>query len=53
MGGTTVNLKKALLTSSATALLPYDLEPTLHEELITMQPLLSLINLAQAGGKTQ
>ena len=52
MGGTTVNLKKALLTSSATALLPYDLEPTLHEELIAMQPLLQLINLDQASAKT-
>ena len=50
--GTLTNLKKALLTSSQTALIPYDLEAALNEELIRLQPLLELMAVETAGGKT-
>lgn len=46
-------LKKALLTSTTgSALIPYDLDPILHEELLKLQPLADLMNIAQANGKT-
>lgn len=52
--GTTINLKKAILqtTSDGQYLLPYDLEPVLHEELLRLQPLLELLPFGQAGSKT-
>ena len=31
-------LQRALLTTAQTALLPYDLDPILHEELLNLQP---------------
>lgn len=46
-------LKKALLTSTTgAALIPYDLDPVLHEELLKLQPLAMIMNVAQANGKT-
>lgn len=47
-----IELQKALTTSNATALLPYDLEPVLHEELIALQPLIQLVSFSQAQSKT-
>jgi hypothetical protein len=50
----TENLKKALTTIGASdgALLPYDLEPVLEEELLALQPLAELIPILSAGSKT-
>lgn len=46
-------LQKALTTSGdGAALLPYDLDPILHEELLKLQPLAVLIDIIEAGGKT-
>jgi hypothetical protein len=46
-------LKKALTSSGdGAALVPYDLEATLHEELLKLQPLAELISVDQAEGKT-
>jgi hypothetical protein len=45
-------LKKALTASGAPDLNPYDLEPVLYEELLHQQPLLQLLNVAQAEGLT-
>jgi len=46
-------LRKALLTTGdGAALLPYDLDPILHEELLKLQPLAVLLSIIQAGGKT-
>ena len=46
-------LRKALTTSGdGAALLPYDLDPMLHEELLKLQPLAELIEVLPAGGKT-
>jgi hypothetical protein len=46
-------LQKAVLTSTTgSALIPYDLDPILHEELLLLQPLAELMNIAQADGKT-
>ena len=48
-------LRKALdtsTTSGGNALLPYDLDPVLNEELLKLQPLVELIPVAQAEGKT-
>lgn len=50
--GTVTELKKALLTSSATALLPYDLDQTLYEELLKLAPLAQLVPVEQATAKT-
>ncbi len=50
-----MELRKALDTSTtngANNLLPYDLEPTLNEELLKLQPLAELIPVIQAEGKT-
>ena len=50
-----MELRKALDTSTTSGgnqLLPYDLEPTLNEELLKMQPLTELIPVLQAKGKT-
>lgn len=52
MGRSTIELKKALSTTAATALIPYDLERVLHEELLRLQPLVQLLPIAQANGKT-
>jgi hypothetical protein len=47
------NLRKALTTSGAgAALLPYDLDPMLHEELLDLQPLATLLETVPAGSKT-
>jgi len=47
------NLQKALTTTGdGAALLPYDLDSVLHEELLKNQPLAVLMNIAPAGGKT-
>jgi hypothetical protein len=45
-------LKKALDTTTGADLLPYDLEPTLHEELLKIQPLAVLMDVIPAGGLT-
>lgn len=46
-------LQKALTTTGdGAALLPYDLDPILHEELLKLQPLAVLIDIIEAGGKT-
>lgn len=46
-------LQKALLTSTTgSALIPYDLDPILHEELMKLQPLAQLMEIEQANGKT-
>lgn len=46
-------LKKALSTTGdGVALLPYDLEPFLTEELLKLQPLTQLLDVEQANGKT-
>ncbi len=48
-----VELRKALLTTGdGAALLPYDLDPVLHEELLRLQPLAVLMSILEAGGKT-
>lgn len=48
-----VELRKALVTTGdGAALLPYDLDPVLHEELLKLQPLAVLISILAAGGKT-
>ena len=48
-----VELRKALVTTGdGAALLPYDLDPVLHEELLKLQPLAVLIPILAAGGKT-
>jgi hypothetical protein len=52
MGRITEKLKKALTSTDAAALIPYDLEETLDEELIRLQPLAELLNIDQAEGKT-
>lgn len=47
------SLRKAILDSSdAAALIPEDLDPILFEELLNLQPLAQLLDVAQAGGKT-
>lgn len=49
----TENLRKALTSSdSGGALLPYDLEPVLEEELLRIQPLAELIPILPAESKT-
>lgn len=46
-------LQKALLNSTTgAALIPYDLDPVLHEELLNLQPLAQLMAIEQADGKT-
>jgi hypothetical protein len=46
-------LQKALTTTGdGAALLPYDLDPILHEELLKLQPLAVLMDIIEAGGKT-
>lgn len=45
-------LQRALLTTAQTALLPYDLDPILHEELLNLQPLADLLQIIEAKGKT-
>ena len=46
-------LRKALLTTGdGAALLPYDLDPVLHEELLKLQPLAVLFSVLEAGSKT-
>lgn len=46
-------LRKALLTTGdGAALLPYDLDPILHEELLKLQPLTVLFSVLAAGSKT-
>lgn len=46
-------LKKALTTTGdGAALLPYDLDPVLHEELLKLQPLAQLLSVVPAGAKT-
>lgn len=45
-------LRKALDSTDAAALIPYDLEPILHEELLLLQPLFALLDLGDAGSKT-
>jgi len=46
-------LRKALTTTGdGAALLPYDLDPVLHEELLALQPLTMLLDILPAGGKT-
>ena len=46
-------LRKALLTTGdGAALLPYDLDPVLHEELLKLQPLAMLFSVLPAGSKT-
>ncbi len=45
-------LKKALLTSSQTALQAEDLDSILHEELLKLQPLAQLMEVVQAESKT-
>lgn len=46
-------LQKALLNSTTGAsLIPYDLDPVLHEELLKLQPLAQLMEIQQANGKT-
>jgi len=46
-------LRKALLTTGdGAALLPYDLDPILHEELLKLQPLAVLFSVLEAGSKT-
>ena len=46
-------LRKALETTGNGAnLLPYDLDPVLHEELLKLQPLAQMIEVVQAEGKT-
>lgn len=45
-------LRKALVTTGDGAeLLPYDLDPVLHEELLKIQPLAQLLETVEAGGK--
>jgi len=51
--GISTELKKALVSSGdGAALQPYDLDPFLHEELLKLQPLLELMDVIQAEGKT-
>jgi hypothetical protein len=46
-------LKKALTTSGdGAALVPYDLDPMLHEELLKLQPLAQILSIIQAESKT-
>lgn len=46
-------LAKALSTTGdGAALVPYDLDTMLHEELLTLQPLTQLMEVEQANGKT-
>jgi len=46
-------LRKALeTTGDGAALLPYDLDPILHEELLKLQPLAVLFSILPAGSKT-
>jgi len=46
-------LKKALLTStSGSALIPEDLDSVLHDELLKLQPLMEVLDVVQAEGKT-
>lgn len=50
---TLTELKKALTTTGGgDGLLPYDLDQTLHDELIKLQPLAQLLDIIQAEGKT-
>ena len=51
--GSGEELQKALLTTGdGAALLPYDLDPILHEELLKVQPLAVLFSVLEAGSKT-
>jgi len=51
--GSGEELRKALLTTGdGAALLPYDLDPMLHEELLKVQPLAVLFSVLEAGSKT-
>ncbi len=45
-------LRKALTTANAPDLLPYDLEQTLHDELLNLQPLAQMMSVLQAEGLT-
>lgn len=47
-------LRKALTTAAGSGedLLPYDLDPMLHEELLVLQPLTQLLSVLPAGGLT-
>lgn len=47
-------LNKAILatTGEGSELIPYDLDPILHEELLRLQPLTVLLGIQQANGKT-
>lgn len=47
------HLRKALTSSGdGAALVPYDLDDMLHEELLKLQPLAELMDVLPAGGKT-
>lgn len=48
------HLRKALLTSATdgAALVPYDLDGVIHEELMKLQPLAELLDVLPAGSKT-
>lgn len=51
--GQLTELRKALTSSGdGAALLPYDLDSVLHEELLKLQPLAVLLGLSNAEGKT-
>lgn len=45
-------LRKALTTSNGADLLPYDLDNTLSQELLNLQPLTQMLNIVPAGGLT-
>lgn len=45
-------LRKALNSTDGAALIPYDLESALSEELLSLQPLAQLLDIGQAEGKT-
>jgi len=45
-------LRKALTSVTGSALVPYDLDPILHEELLQLQPLTQLLSILPAEGKT-
>jgi len=53
MRNTQKELSKALTSSGdGAALVPYDLEPILNQELLVLQPLTELIDIVDAKGKT-
>jgi hypothetical protein len=45
-------INKALTSSTASALIPEDLDPVLKEELLNLMPLLELVGIGEAEGKT-